>query len=44
MPSQIDAVSVVWFHDRQLRERDWPIMSHVAGEPGDMMEIGRAHV
>jgi hypothetical protein len=28
MQSEIDAVSVVWFHDSQLRERDWPVMSH----------------
>ena len=34
MQSEIDAVSVVWFHDRQLRERDWPVMSHGAGASG----------
>ena len=34
MQSEIDAVSVVWFHDRQLRERDWPVMSHVAADAG----------
>jgi hypothetical protein len=34
MQSEIDAVSVVWFHDRQLRERDWPVMSHSAGASG----------
>jgi len=34
MPSEIDAVSVVWFHDRQLRERDWPVMLPVAAESG----------
>ena len=28
MQSEIDAATVVWYHDRQLRERDWPIMSH----------------
>ena len=33
MQSEIDAVSVVWFHDRQLRARDWPVMSHGAS-PG----------
>ena len=33
MQTEIDAVSVVWFHDRQLRERDWPVMSHGAS-PG----------
>ena len=26
MQSEIDAASVVWYHDRQLRERDWPVM------------------
>jgi len=30
MQSEIDAASVVRFHDRQLRERDWPVMSHGA--------------
>lgn len=34
MQSEIDAVSVVWFHDRQLRERDWPVMSQGAGPGG----------
>jgi hypothetical protein len=34
MQSEIDAVSIVWFHDRQLRERDWPVMSHGAGASG----------
>lgn len=29
MQSEIDAASVVWLHDRQLRERDWPVLSHV---------------
>jgi hypothetical protein len=28
MQSEIDAASVVRFHDRQLRERDWPMLSH----------------
>ena len=28
MQSEIDAASVARFHDRQLRERDWPVMSH----------------
>jgi hypothetical protein len=28
MQSEIDAPSVVKFHDRQLRERDWPMLSH----------------
>ena len=34
MQSEIDAVSVVWFHDRQLRARDWPVMSRGAISPG----------
>jgi hypothetical protein len=34
MQSEIDAVSIVWFHDRQLRERDWPVMSQGAGASG----------
>jgi hypothetical protein len=29
MQSEIEAASVVWLHDRQLRERDWPVLSHV---------------
>lgn len=28
MQSEIDAASVAGFHDRQLRERDWPMLSH----------------
>jgi hypothetical protein len=43
MPSQIDAVSVVWFHDRQLRERDWPVMSHACVEPGVWEWIAANH-
>jgi hypothetical protein len=27
MQSKIDAASVIWLHDRQLRERDWPVLS-----------------
>ena len=34
MQSEIDAVSVAWFHDSQLRERDWPVMSHGPATPG----------
>ena len=34
MQSELDAVSVVWFHDRQLRERDWPVMSRASPQPG----------
>lgn len=32
--AEIDAVSVVWFHDRQLRDRDWPVMSHAGAASG----------
>ena len=32
MQPEIDAASVVSFHDRQLRERDWPMLSHA--QPG----------
>jgi hypothetical protein len=28
MQSEIDAASIARFHDRRLRERDWPVMSH----------------
>lgn len=28
MQSEIDAASVAAFHDRQLHERDWPMLSH----------------
>lgn len=28
MQNEIDAASVVRYHDRQLRERDWPVMCH----------------
>lgn len=27
MENQIDAAAVVWLHDRQLSERDWPMLS-----------------
>lgn len=30
----IDAAAIVRFHARQLRQRDWPIMSHLAVPPG----------
>lgn len=43
MQSEIDAVSVVWFHDRQLRDRDWPVMSHVAADPGVWEAIAANH-
>jgi len=28
MQSELDAASVIAFHDRQLHERDWPLLSH----------------
>jgi hypothetical protein len=35
MQSDIDAPSIAYFHDRQLRERDWPMLSH-AQVPTDL--------
>jgi hypothetical protein len=29
MENQIDAAAVVWLHDHQLSERDWPMLSRV---------------
>jgi hypothetical protein len=43
MQSEIDAASVIWFHDRQLRERDWPVMSHVTVPPGTWEWIATNH-
>jgi hypothetical protein len=43
MQSEIDAVSVVWFHDRQLRERDWPVMSQPTGASGVWERIDDNH-
>jgi hypothetical protein len=43
MQSEIDAVSIVWFHDRQLRERDWPVMSPGAGASGVWEWIAANH-
>jgi hypothetical protein len=43
MQSEIDAVSVVWFHDRQLRERDWPVMSRGGGASGVWEAIDANH-
>ena len=28
MQTKVDAAAVVWLHDRQLRARDWPVLSH----------------
>lgn len=33
MQSAIDAASVAWFHDRQLRQRDWPVLSRASAPP-----------
>jgi|GEM_PF-1568769 len=43
MQTEIDAVSVVWFHDRQLRERDWPVMSRGGGASGAWEAIDANH-
>jgi len=43
MQSEIDAASVVWYHDRQLRERDWPVMSHDRVPPGVWDAIAANH-
>jgi len=43
MQSEIDAVSVVWFHDRQLRERDWPVMSRGGGASSAWEAIDANH-
>jgi hypothetical protein len=41
MQSEIDAASVVWLHDRQLRERDWPVLSHVPPRLPSQSEVWR---
>jgi len=43
MQTEIDAVSVVRFHDRQLRERDWPVMSRGGGASGAWEAIDANH-
>jgi hypothetical protein len=43
MQTEIDAVSVVWFHDRQLRERDWPVMSRGGGASSAWEAIDANH-
>jgi hypothetical protein len=43
MQTEIDAASVVWFHDRQLRERDWPVMSRGGGASGAWEAIDANH-
>lgn len=39
----IDAAAIVRFHARQLRERDWPIMSHLTIPPGIWHPIDANH-
>jgi len=43
MQSEIDAPSVVWFHERQLRERDWPVLSRASAESGPWEWIDANH-
>jgi len=43
MQSEIDAPSVVKFHDRQLRERDWPMLSHAQCASGLWQAIDANH-
>ena len=43
MQSDIDAPTVVWFHDRQLRERDWPVLSRASSAPGPWVWIDANH-
>jgi len=43
MQSEIDAASVVWYHDRQLRERDWPVMCHGPAPSGVWEWIAANH-
>jgi hypothetical protein len=39
MQNEIDAASVVWLHDRQLREREWPVLSHVPSSLPSQSEL-----
>jgi hypothetical protein len=43
MPPEIDAASVVDFHDRQLQERDWPMLSHAQPGAGLWQAIDANH-
>ena len=43
MQSEIDASSVAWFHDRQLQERDWPMLSHAQCPSGLWQSIDANH-
>jgi hypothetical protein len=43
MQSEIDAASVATFHDRQLHERDWPMLSHAQSGSGLWQAIDANH-
>jgi hypothetical protein len=43
MHSDIDAASVAWFHDRQLRQRDWPVVSRACAQGGAWAWIDANH-
>lgn len=43
MQNRIDAASVVAYHDRQVRERDWPVMYHVPDQAGAWPWIDANH-
>jgi hypothetical protein len=43
MQSEIDAASVTGFHDRQLHERDWPMLSHAQSASGLWQAIDADH-
>lgn len=43
MQSEIDAASVAEFHDRQLHERDWPLLSHARAGAGLWQAIDADH-
>jgi len=43
MQSEIDAASVAAFHDRQLHERDWPMLSHAQASASLWQAIDANH-
>jgi hypothetical protein len=43
MQSEIDAASVTGFHDHQLHERDWPMLSHAQATSGLWQAIDANH-
>jgi len=43
MQGELDAPSIVDFHDRQLRERDWPMLSHVQTDSSLWQRIDANH-